>query len=400
LAGEKDEKPLDFVIFSTADWDHPSWTNKQHVAACLADMGHRILYVESLGMRAPSATARDVGRIWKRFTRLFADIRPVRENVWVLSPFSIPLQKFTLVRKTNLLLLRWKLRGLLNDLAMQNPIYWTYNPLLGELLNQKYWLKSIYHCVDEISEQPGMPAELIRQKEIELLRRIECVFVTSIRLHEEKKRYNKETYYFPNVVDFEHFHQAVTNPAIILPDDLAKIPEPRVGFIGAISAYKLDLNLIRQIASSRPEYSFVLIGDVGDGDPYTDIKELKQLKNVYFLGHRPYAKLPEYLCGFQVCLLPFNRNQYTEYMFPMKFFEYLAAGKPVVGIDLPALRNYTGQYVVATTADAFARAIDQCVFEPEFRDRLINSGIELARNNTYRKRTRAMLDIIEKLTRA
>lgn len=382
------------MIFSTADWDHPSWTNKQHVAACLADMGHRVLYIESLGMRCPSATTRDMGRICKRFKKLFADVRCARKNIWVLSPFSIPFQNNYIVRAFNFWILRWKIRKYLCKLNMKKPFFWTYNPLIGELLDKKYWGKSIYHCVDEISEQPGMPARLIQQKEKELLSKVDYVFVTSIRLYEEKRDYNSATYYFPNAVDFDHFYQAITKEKVKLPEELEAIPEPRIGFVGAISSYKLDFELLYQIACLRPTYNFILIGDIGEGDPHTDVGKLKELNNVFFLGHRPYQQLPDYLRGFQVCLLPFKLNKYTEYMFPMKFFEYLAAGRPTVGIELPSLKKYKENYVVASTPEEFIAGIDQCIISPDLCERLKVSGIELAKNNTYRQRTQAMLDII------
>ena len=386
---------MDFVIFSTADWDHPSWTNKQHVAASLADLGHRVLYVESMGIRRPSATVRDAKRIHKRLVKLVSGMQYVRENVWVLSPFSIPLQGNSLIRAFNLMVLRSQIMHCLHKLNMPSPVFWTYNPLLGNFLEMKCWTKSVYHCVDEISEQPGMPAQLVQTKERELLQKVDCIFVTSIRLLEEKKMYNQAMYYLPNVVDFDHFHQTITKEDMQVPEDLNSIPEPRVGFIGALSSYKVDFDLLYQVASRMVDHSFVLIGDVGEGDPYTDVGKLKELRNVYFLGHQPYARLPEYLKGMQVCLLPFHLNKYTEYMFPMKFFEYLAAGRPAVGRLLPSLAGYVDNYIVASTADEFVEGIRQCVGAAEVARNLKISGIELARKNTYKQRTLTMLDIVE-----
>lgn len=77
---------MDFIIISTADWDNPFWTNKQHVAKTLADMGHRVLYVDSLGMRAPTATVADIKRIYSRIYKLYHGIRHIKNNLWVMSP--------------------------------------------------------------------------------------------------------------------------------------------------------------------------------------------------------------------------------------------------------------------------------------------------------------------------
>lgn len=386
---------MDFVIFSTADWDHPSWTNKQHVAACLADLEHRVLYVESMGIRRPSATVRDAQRIKKRLSKLFAGVQHVRNNVWVLSPFSIPLQGNALIRSLNFMLLRCQIAYALSMLNMKNPVFWTYNPLMAAFMRCRHWAKTVYHCVDEISAQPGMPADLIQREEQELVCQVDCVFVTSVRLLEEKKKYNPNIHYLPNVVDFDHFHRAIVDKTLLIPADLAVIPEPRIGFIGALSSYKVDFDLLYQIANRLPEHNFVLIGDVGEGDPHTSVGKLQSLENVFFLGHRAYSTLPAYLKGMQVCLLPFNLNRYTEYMFPMKFFEYLAAGRPVVGRPLPSLVDYADAYMVAGNEDEFVEGICRGVSLETNVEQLRTSGIALAQKHTYKQRMRAMLDILD-----
>src|SRR5690606_8984533 len=202
---------------------------------------------------------------------------------------------------------------------------WTCNPMTPRLCPVGRFAAVVYHCVDEIKAQPGMPAAEIEAAEAELLAAADHCFVTAEHLLETRRRLNPRTHYFPNVADFEHFARA-RDACTRVPDDLAALPQPRIGFGGAISGYKLDLPLVRRVAESYPEWSVVLIGQIGEGDPWTDVRALRGVPNLHLLGPRPYADLPAYLKGFDVAILPSPINAYTRGMFPMKFFEYLAAG--------------------------------------------------------------------------
>jgi glycosyltransferase involved in cell wall biosynthesis len=202
-----------------------------------------------------------------------------------------------------------------------------------------------------------MPAAEIVAWEQQLCRRADAVFVTSPQLLSSLAPFNPHTYFYPNVADGAHFGRALS-PDLTVPPDLAALPGPRLGFVGAISAYKLDLALLETLAQRQPGWSFVLIGPVGEGDPQTDVAALRQLANVHFLGVRNYDQLPAYLKGLDLGLLPLQRNPYTQAMFPMKFFEYLAAGRPVVATAINALQPFAEVALLCEpTAEAFATAI-------------------------------------------
>ena len=380
----------DIVLLSTADWDNPFWTNKQHVACQLAARGHRVFYIDSLGLRRPSASAQDFARMAKRLRRALAAPRPVRENLWVWSPVVVPLQQHAAIRTFNRRALSAALGVRLRRLGMQRPLLWTYNPMTTRLLDRRAFDGIVYHCVDDIAAQPGMPAHALETAEQELLRAADIVFATSPRLAETRRRWNPNTHFLPNVADFDHFARALL-PDTTVPDDLARIPAPRLGFVGAISAYKVDFDLLRHVARARPDWNIVLIGKVGEGDPWTDATRLHGLQNLHCLGPRPYADLPAYLKGFDVALLPCTRNHYTASMFPMKFFEYLAAGRPVVSVELAALQEYHAALSVAASPEAFVTAIER-VLDGDAPS--LESRLELARSNTWEARTARMLDRI------
>ena len=383
----------DVVMLSTADWDNPFWTNKQHVAVQLAASGYRVFYIDSLGLRRPSASAQDIRRILNRLQKLIVGPRQVRENICVWSPFVVPLQRYSFIRRFNRFLMSAMLKFYINKMGIKQEILWTYNPLTVRFLNIKGFKKIIYHCVDDIKAQPGMPVNIFEQAEKDLVERSHIVFATSPKLMETRMAWNPNTYYFPNVADFKHFSKA-RDIETIIPGDLLEIPAPRIGFIGAISDYKVDFNLLRCVAKARPGWSIVLIGKVGEGDPWTKTGLFQDIPNIHIMGPRPYAELPCYLKGLDVTILPNVLNEYTESMFPMKFFEYLAAGKPVVSVDLSALREYRNVVYIARSLQDFIRGIDEAL---KGNVAPLEERILVAKEHTYEIRTNKMLQLIETL---
>jgi glycosyltransferase involved in cell wall biosynthesis len=386
--------PADILLISTADWDNPYWTNKQHVAVELGRRGHRVLYIESQGLRRPTATARDLRRIWQRLRKALRRPRRVRDNVWVCSPILIPFQRSAIVRKLNRGVLALQVRLWLWMAGLRPKILWTYSPLTTELYDPGRYGVVVYHAVDDIKAQPGMPREAIAAAEAELSRRAGVIFATAPHIHETLRALNSECHYFPNVADFAHFNTALSD-ATAVPDDIARIPGPRIGFIGAVSGYKMDFKLLRAIAEARPDWSIVLIGEVGEGDPWTDASLLTGAPNIHLMGGRPYAALPGYLKSFDVAILPSHINEYTRSMFPMKFFEYLAAGRPVVATPLPALADYRDVAALCEGAGEFEAAIAAAL---EGTCAPLERRLAAAREQTYEIRTEKMMKRIARLT--
>jgi glycosyltransferase involved in cell wall biosynthesis len=381
----------DIILLSTADWDNPFWTNKQHVALELVRRGHRVLYIDSLGLRRPTVTTSDFGRIVRRLLRALRPPRQVRANLWVWSPLVIPLQGHALVRRVNRLMLAAGLGLWSRRLRMRHDLLWTYNPMTTRLFPTASFNTVVYHCVDAIEAQPGMPAREIAEAEAQLLAAANYCFVTAEHLLETRRSLSSNVHYFPNVADFDHFSKA-RDPLTQIPHDLACLPRPRIGFVGAISGYKLDLPLIRRVAESHPEWSIVLIGKVGEGDPRTDIEELHGLRNVHLLGPKAYEALPAYLKGFDAAILPNAINGYTRAMFPMKFFEYLAAGCPVVSTALPALHAYGHVAFLAETHAEFIGAVESSL---RGDGAALGARLDAARENTYARRTARMMQLLE-----
>jgi glycosyltransferase involved in cell wall biosynthesis len=276
-------------------------------------------------------------------------------------------------------------------LRFRRQVLWTYNPLTTKIFPAQWFETIVYHCVDEIKEQPGMPAKEIERSERQLLAVANICFVTSLDLLATRRQLNANTHYFPNVADYAHFSKAL-RPETQLPADIASIRAPVVGFIGAISAYKVNFSLLKRVAEAHPEWSIVLIGKIGEGEPGTNVSALEDLGNVHFLGPRPYSDLPSYLKAFAVAILPNNLNEYTRYMFPMKFFEYLAAGRIVVATDLPALRMFSNVAAISKSEQAFVDDIEVALRR---QGPSLVSRMAFAREQTYERRTERMLELLD-----
>jgi glycosyltransferase involved in cell wall biosynthesis len=360
------------------------------MAQRFAQRGYRILYVESLGLRRPTFNGRDVARIYGRLRKGIRGLTKVRENIWVYSPLVIPAHGDFRVRSLNNAILTIQIRSYMDRLDFRKPMNWTYNPLSIELKGRFNESMLTYHCVDDLSSWPGMPKGVIQKAEEDLVRMADLVFTTNSQLQETRARWNPgNTYYYPNVSDFGHFSKA--RQAGPTPDDLAKIPRPRIGFIGAVSDIKVDFGLISHVAELKKDWHWVIIGEVGEGQPQTSVDLLKR-PNIHLLGFKSYQLLPDYLRGFDVAVLPNRINNYTSSMFPMKFFEYLASGKPVVATDLLGLREYADAYISARTPDDFVQALEKvfCGTVPDMK-----RCLELAEEHTWERR----LDQMENLLR-
>ena len=381
-----------FVFLSTADWDHPLWTNKQHTAVSLASLGHRILYVESLGLRPPRKGGSDLPRIFKRLFHGLQWPRQVKQNIWVWSPLVIPGASSPVPKFINKLTLTIGLYLVRYLLRFRESILWSYNPLAFDFVSRSSFRASIYHCVDRLQAQPEMPSERIDLAEKKFCRAVEVVFTTSPELQCSLSSLNSNTYFFGNVADFNHFSRAWRCPSIC-PEKLRNIPAPRLIFIGAIDAYKVDLEALLELAKKCPEWNIVLAGPVGEADPRTNIKQLQDCSNVFLVGSIPYEELPDWLSHADVALLPLLMNVYTKNMFPMKFFEYLAAGIPVVASAIPSLIPFSNAaLLVEPDEDDLEKAINLALsgHGPSQPERL-----SLAYRHTYIQRTKSMLNILE-----
>jgi glycosyltransferase involved in cell wall biosynthesis len=398
----------DIVCVGFADWDTELWTNQHHLMSRLARQ-NRVLFVESLGLRRPQLAGRDVARIARRLRRGVAPPRAV-DGLHVLSPLVLPLHSSGAVRALNGRILRALVRRAARRLGMSRPILWAYVPQAEGLIEVLDPELVVYHCVDDIAAQAGIDGASFRAAERRFVGRTNLVLASAPALaarmrelvagggeasgHEasgqasgdgaNEQASGQETsgqgqgrgpagsgartcvVEAPNVADTALFATALQDGPIDAA--LLALHAPRIVFTGAIVATKLDVPLLVALARARPQWSFALVGPTGLGDPRTDVSALAQEHNIHLLGPRAYTELPAVLRGADAGIIPYAQNALTRSIFPMKVYEYLAAGLPVLATPLPAL---AGVAEVRTAADAqeMARLLEEALAEdtPERR---------------------------------
>lgn len=292
----------------------------------------------------------------------FTEHRCERSGVYVLTPH--------LLTGTEPQSANWQLgkllRTALNRHGMNNYVAWYYTPMAlhfaGPILEPAL---TVYDCMDELSGFDGAPPEL-KASEQELFRRADLVFTGGASLFNAKRTQYPAVYLFPSSVDVEHFKKARSTRE--LPVDQATIPEPRIGFAGVIDE-RMDIKLLKEVATKRPDWHFVLLGPVAK----LDERVLPREANIHYLGMKNYDDLPRYFAGWKVGMLPFALNAATKYISPTKTPEYLAAGLRVVSTPITdVVRPYgeNGLAAIAGTPEQFTGAIEHLLGEgssTEFR---------------------------------
>ena len=216
----------------------------------------------------------------------------------------------------------------------------------------------VAHIVDEWTGLSGVSAEY-STIEMDLLRHAHLTIVSSETLLDSKRTLSSNIHLVRHGADLHLFRQALLSTTPV-PHDLMAIPEPRIGYYGAL--HKLDLNLVAYCARQHPEWSFVFIGPQS-GRQGANLSSLNAYRNIHFLGPRPHSSLPGYLKGFQVAIMPFVINRLTLAMCPIKVYEFLAAGRAVVSVDLPEVRVLGDVVSIARSPEEFVRNLEQALIE-------------------------------------
>jgi glycosyltransferase involved in cell wall biosynthesis len=344
----------DLVVFSN-DWDGDP-LSKVHIMRILS-RENRVLWVNSIGNRAPKVNAHDARRIFKKLASFTQGIREVEPNLFVLAPLAIPFYGSELVRAANRELLRLQVRRAMWQLRFQRPISWSFLPASAPVSGTLGEEFVVYHCVDEFSAFSDTNGRHIAELEERLLRRADLVITSAERLRENKSKVNPHTVLVRHGVDYRHFVKAC-DPSTPIPEDIARLPRPIIGFFGLVADW-VDQEAMIATAKAHPEGSVVVLGKVA---PDVDVSALQAVPNIHLLGRKKYEELPGYCRAFDVALNPFKVNELTLNANPLKVREYLAAGLPVVSSDIPEVRK-VGLCKVATSTEDFVAKVDECLAE-------------------------------------
>lgn len=382
----------DFIIVSSIDWSEIRQMPQQ-LASSLVESGHRVLFIENTGVRSPRMG--DVARIgarirnWLKGTRGFFD---VQDNLTVFSPLFIPFPYSRLVLVINHFLLASAIGKWMRSCRFYNPVLITFlpTPLIDSLITDIDPVLTIYYCANDMAGGSAGAAPL-RPYEDSFFAKADAVFCNSNALMDKADEFAKKSFLFPAGVDFAKFENARNYAE--LPTDLAVIASPIVGYVGAISGV-FDQQLLVSAAQALPEVSFVLIGPA-----YVDVSQLSACSNIVLLGKRSHNEVPAYIKGFDVALIPYIKNSFTDAVYSCKLNEYLAMGASVVATDLRELRLYIEQYgnvlQIAGTQEEFIEKIGQALAIPNEFNR--PAYIDAALANSWDKRFQGIYAVIAKL---
>jgi glycosyltransferase involved in cell wall biosynthesis len=246
-------------------------------------------------------------------------------------------------------------------------------------LRERFGGRLVFDCMDDHGGFSTNTRSAIKAEE-ELIERSDLVITSSHLLMEKARAFNENTLLVMNGTEFEHFHQPLPNGEL---DHLRG--HPIIGYYGAISDW-FDLDLVIYCARERPTWFFLLIGEIHG----CDVSATQQLPNVLFLGEKPYRELPGYLAYFDVCTIPFKIMPLTLATNPVKFYEYLSSGKPVVAVDLPELLPYQNDCYIALNREEFLAKLEQALQTKDRKD-LQARRIALAKENSWDARVADIL---------
>jgi glycosyltransferase involved in cell wall biosynthesis/SAM-dependent methyltransferase len=353
------EDKKDIVCFPITDWSF-RYQRSNHLLSKFANNGHRIFYltVNLYSENTPYSV-----------TNITDNIFEVKLNC--IRHFNIYNDILDKETTESLLLSSQKMQEELEISAFSFIVFPSWARLVLAL-KQKYGWPIIYDCLDDYYGFGNVNKAGI-DEELNLFRNSDLVLTTSSFLYKKARKITDKTLYIPNAGEFDHFKQPTQN------DLLKNIKKPIAGYYGAIADW-FDNETIEYVATRRPDVNFVFIGHTFG----SNIATLEKLSNVHFLGEKPYRELPLYLYHFDVCLIPFKPTPLIEATHPVKFYEYLASGKPVISTRLTELIQFGNLCYLSSDKEEFLINLDMALVEND--PQMVSRRIEFASKNTWENR--------------
>jgi glycosyltransferase involved in cell wall biosynthesis len=278
-------------------------------------------------------------------------------------------------------------RSLLIRRGCDKIILYLWRPYFESALNLISHDLSCYHIDDEYSFSPV--EQQLDLNEVRLIKRANQIFIHSPALLEKKGHLNPHTLFTPNGVDYSNYVTPHDEP-----EDLRNIPHPRMGYVGNIKV-QLDFALLISLAERHPEWSFVFVGGKGYlGEQASLAEKLIRMPNVHSLGLKPVSSLPAYTQHFDVCMMCYVVDGYTKFIYPLKLHEYLASGRPVVGVPIPSLLEFSHVIRLARTSDEWSRALADSLSSSACSVKQINARRRIALNYDWDKLTRNIAQVM------
>lgn len=343
----------EIVCLAPTEWTG-AWQRYQEVMRRLADSGNDVLVIDNLYRvnQAIPTTVSMAGRLAYRAWHVVREFRltprVVGPRLRVLSPPVPPVG--------GLRMFAWPVlrAGLQRAGGSASPILWAAfpSPMTRRIIDVLRPQLVVYDCASAFRKDPFVHPSVVAAEDW-LLKRADLVITDSRKLWEQHSGVNNHCYWIATGVDYAEFAdqgKAATRFA----------QEPVIGYVGTLHRW-LDIELITRIVEERPGWKFVF---VGPRRARTDLGRLEQLPNVRMLGPRPHGELPALLGQFDVTWIPYKLAEFTQYVFPTKLLEYLAAGRPVVSTNLPEVQKFAPPVRIGTTAQEIEEHIAAALQSP------------------------------------
>ena len=385
-------KGHNIICISTIDWDF-IWQQHQTIMSTFAKNNNRVLFIENTGVRAPQI--KDIGRLRKRILNWFRSTKGFRkemDNLYVFSPLILPFPYMRLARWINRVLLIRALKRWMKAADFYDPIIWTFlpTPIVLDLVDAIPHKAFVYYCGDNLAAT-SKAARKVTKYEKKVLSRADAVFVMAKSMFEYCKSRNKNVTCVPMGVDTDSF----TDSAHIdeWPSEIKNVKNRIVGFVGGVRN-SIDQNLVGFLSKKFSDFTFVFVGPI-----QTDVSNMQEKSNIIFVGQKKHKELSGYIKHFDVSIIPYKKDDYTDNISPAKLNEYLIMGKPVVSTNLREVETFNREngdilYVTDNHRD-FADLISKAITEDN--DHLKKRRIEIALNNSWTKKVEAMSNIIDEV---
>lgn len=328
--------PLHIVNLSHLAWERKLFQRPQQLASRFASMGDTVSYFALVGMRR-YLEMRSEERIYEEKSLLAQNL-----------PFMPMAKKSKMSRKVTMALLRAKAAAPFKTAPRGRRVLWIQNPGYVHEADKIEHDLLVYDVMDPFAQFKSSDPRVVKREE-RLLAKADLVFTGGRSLHSLIEGRHPKAHCFPSGIDFRHFARAAEAGPI--PSDLEALQKPVLGYFGAIDE-RIDWNLIQTLCRERRHWSIVFLG------PLVLINKIPISEpNFHWLGPKPYDRLPDYLRGFDVCLIPWLVNDLTRFMSPTKTPEYLASGRPVVSTPIPdVMGDYATETLIASTPAEYISA--------------------------------------------
>jgi glycosyltransferase involved in cell wall biosynthesis len=348
----------DVLCFGGGDW---WYHNRAHLDMQLMRRFAQkttVLYVNSVVVQKPLLNKKSdfVKKFIRKAKSIMKGLKQSGEGFWVYSPFTLPVHHISVARSLNELLLRAQVNNIIRKLEIRDPIIWVTCPGACDTSIRLKRSKLIFQRTDRWEEFPNVDSDTIKRYDRKLKANADITIFVSSLLYEEERNECRKAFYLDHGVDYEMFAYAHENGKI--PQDIANIRKPIVGFFGGIDDHTSDIHFIENVIDLLPEVSFVFVGKAS-----VDCRGLLARRNVWMLGQKPYRQITHYVKCFDVTIMPWRQNRWIEACNPVKLKEYLALGKPIVSTPFAELQKYQDVVYEAKGPKEFAECIKKGLAE-------------------------------------